>query len=166
MSEQINSVAGQLVGIPVGQVYTAGKGIKIDNVNKVVSVDETVLYEASSITNNEAGQVFQLSEPITNFERVRFICENMEFAGRPLDFEGFILSSSSVFISPWINGGTPPGLNIPYVQYSINSDGNLVCDKRGLLYGSFSNPLHTNGEMRGYCLMKVIGIHRISGGNT
>lgn len=37
---EINSVAGQLVGIPVGEVYTAGKGIKIDNVNKVVSVDD------------------------------------------------------------------------------------------------------------------------------
>ena len=48
MSEQVNSVAGQLVGIPVGQVYTAGKGIKIDNVNKVVTVDETVLFEETN----------------------------------------------------------------------------------------------------------------------
>ena len=39
---EINSVAGQLVGIPMGQVYTAGPGIKIDNVNKTVSVDNTV----------------------------------------------------------------------------------------------------------------------------
>ena len=39
---EINSVAGQLVGVPVGQVYTAGPGIKIDNVNKTVSVDNTV----------------------------------------------------------------------------------------------------------------------------
>ena len=39
---EINSVFGQLVGVPVGQVYTAGPGIKIDNVNKIVSVDNTV----------------------------------------------------------------------------------------------------------------------------
>lgn len=39
---EINSVAGQLVGIPVGQVYTAGPGIKIDNVNKTISAKHWV----------------------------------------------------------------------------------------------------------------------------
>lgn len=50
----INSVAGQLVGIPVGQVYTAGPGIKIDNVNKVVSVDITWTDVSSEITASAA----------------------------------------------------------------------------------------------------------------
>lgn len=51
---EINSVAGQLVGIPVGQVYTAGKGIKIDNVNKVVSVDITWTNVSSEVTTGAA----------------------------------------------------------------------------------------------------------------
>ena len=38
---EINSVCGQLVGVPVGQVYTAGAGVVIDNVNKVISVGIT-----------------------------------------------------------------------------------------------------------------------------
>lgn len=37
MANEINSIAGQLVGIPMGQVYTAGDGISIDAVNKVVT---------------------------------------------------------------------------------------------------------------------------------
>ena len=66
---EINSVAGQLVGIPVGQVYTAGPGIKIDNVNKIVSVDETVLWEGTLV--GSAGGTVDLAERVTNFERIR-----------------------------------------------------------------------------------------------
>lgn len=51
---EINSVAGQLVGIPMGQVYTAGPGVKIDNVNKVVSVDITWTDVSSEITVSAA----------------------------------------------------------------------------------------------------------------
>lgn len=38
MANEINAVAGQLWGVPVGQVYTAGPGIVIDNVHKTVRV--------------------------------------------------------------------------------------------------------------------------------
>lgn len=40
-NNQILSVEGQLVGIPL-QEYTAGPGIVVDNVNKVIRVDDTV----------------------------------------------------------------------------------------------------------------------------
>lgn len=62
---EINSVAGQLVGIPVGQVYTAGKGVVIDNVHKTVRVDETVLYDGTAATS------VTCSESVSNFERIR-----------------------------------------------------------------------------------------------
>ena len=39
-NNQILSVEGQLVGIPL-QEYTAGPGIVVDSVNKVISVDRT-----------------------------------------------------------------------------------------------------------------------------
>lgn len=63
---ELNSVQTQLFGIPMNQVYTAGPGIKIDNLNKTVSVDDTVLWSSSpgSTTGN-------LSEAITNFDRIR-----------------------------------------------------------------------------------------------
>jgi len=54
---EINSVAGQLVGIPVGEVYTAGKGIKIDNVNKTVTFDPGTWEDVSSEANYNTNAV-------------------------------------------------------------------------------------------------------------
>ena len=51
MANEINSVAGQLWGIPMGEVYTAGPGIKIDNVHKVVSATEPVVDVVSDCEN-------------------------------------------------------------------------------------------------------------------
>ena len=68
---QINSVYGQLVGVPVGQTYVAGPGIKIDNVNKTVSVDETVLWSGSL---GSTGTSLPLSEATTNFEFIDIYC--------------------------------------------------------------------------------------------
>lgn len=154
------------VECPVGIV--AGPGIVIDNPDgntlriSAATNYETVLYEADSVTNNTANQIFSLNESVLNFERIRITVDNMEFQGRPCTQEYPVLNSSSIFFTPWLNGATPPELNIPYAAYSINSDGNLVCQRRGLLYGSIDRPLHTNGDNRGYCLMKVVGIHRIA----
>ena len=67
MANEINAVAGQLWGIPMGEVYTAGPGIKIDNVHKIVGVDETVLWDG----NGSALTTATLDESIYNFEYIR-----------------------------------------------------------------------------------------------
>jgi hypothetical protein len=154
--------SGVAVAQAIGGLPTSLTSAQIQSFKQALGVDETVLYETNTVTNNTAGQVFQLSESVLHFERIRLTLNNMEFHGRICTQEYSVLSSSSVFITPDQNGSTPPTLNIPYAQYSINSDGNLVCDRRGLLYGSIGSPLHTNGDNRGYCLMKVVGIHRIA----
>ena len=68
MANEINAVAGQLWGVPVGQVYTAGPGVVIDNVHKTVRVDETVLWSGSTAV--ALGGEYNLSEDVSNFERV------------------------------------------------------------------------------------------------
>ena len=50
-NNQILSVAGQLVGIPL-QEYTAGPGIVVDNVNKTISVGITWEDVTSQVTVN------------------------------------------------------------------------------------------------------------------
>lgn len=103
----INSVAGQLVGIPVGQVYTAGKGIKIDNVNKVVSVDETVLYDCSD--NYVYGtKSVTLSESYKNFEVIKILNSkgNVQFY-YPANNQGVALvtlmniTNAYLWLIPW-----------------------------------------------------------------
>lgn len=71
MANEINAVAGQLWGVPTGQVYTAGNGVVIDNVHKTVRVDETVLWSGSL---SATGTSKPLSESIYNFERIKIYC--------------------------------------------------------------------------------------------
>ena len=166
--EFINSDGNRVLQVEGPVDVVAGPGIVIDNPDgntlriSAATNYETVLYKADSVTNNTAGQIFSLNESVLNFERIRITVDNMEFRNRPCTQEYTVLNSSSIFITPDLNGDTPPALNIPYAVYSINSDGNLVCQRRGLLYGSIDRPLQTNGDNRGYCLMKVVGIHRIA----
>lgn len=149
----------------------AGPGIVVDNPDgntlRVSMADdyEVTLYSANSLTNNTAGQVFTMAEPVTNFERIRITCDNMEFPNRPCTQEFAVLNSSCRFIMPMINGNDGISINIPHASYTINSSGNLVCHSRGLLYNDWNTPNYTNGDWRGYCLLKVVGIHRIAGGN-
>lgn len=163
-NNQMMSVEGQLVGLPLAGPESFSKK-QLEYLKRALGVDETVLYEADSVTNNTAGQIFSLNESVLNFERIRITVDNMEFSNRPCTQEYTVLNSSSIFIIPDLNGGTLPSVNIPYAVYNINSDGNLVCQRRGLLYGTIDRPYHTSGDNRGYCLMKVVGIHRIAGGN-
>ena len=166
--EFIDSDGNKVLQVEGPVDIVAGPGIVIDNPDgntlriSAATNYETVLYEADSVTNNTAGQIFSLNESVLNFERIRITVDNMEFSNRPCTQEYTVLNSSSIFITPELNGDIPPALNKPYAVYSINSDGNLVCQRRGLLYGSIDRPLHTNGDNRGYCLMKVVGIHRIA----
>ena len=145
-----------------GTVATSAGIIGDGTTQNPLRADETVLYSANSVTNNTVGQVFPMSEPITNFDRIRIICDNMEYQNRPCMQEFPVLNSSCRFSMPMLNdnNGTSIGINIPYAIYNINSSGDLVCVARGLFYGDWNTPYHTNGDWRGYCLLKVVGINR------
>lgn len=69
MANEINAIAGQLFGVPVGQVYTAGPGIVIDNVHKTVRVDETELWSGN--TNIVTDNYVTLSEQASNFSIIQ-----------------------------------------------------------------------------------------------
>ena len=145
-----------------GTVATSAGIVGDGTTQNPLRTDETVLYSANSVTNNTVGQVFPMSEPITNFERIRITCDNMEYQNRPCMQEFPVLNSSCRFNTPMLNdnNGADISINIPYATYNINSSGDLVCVARGLFYGDWNRPHHTNGDWRGYCLLKVVGINR------
>lgn len=150
---QINSVAGQLVGIPCGQVYTAGKGIKIDNVNKVVSVDETVLWEGTMFTNQTTTA--NLSEAASNFEYVRVYGYVNEATNRlVVDLiqnhgENFVSKTcGNVWYTDRVTFGTGE------TTLAFNSASNYWISGTSVYSGS-----------AGIVITKIVGCNRVSGGN-
>ena len=66
-------VRGPVTAIPL----VAGKGVRLvaDTVNNrwIAEVDETVLWESEAGSSASTGATFTLSEPFTNFERIKII---------------------------------------------------------------------------------------------
>ena len=155
MSNEINSVAGQLVGIPVGQVYTAGKGIKIDNVNKVVSVDETELWTGDLKGQNSTAN---LSDSVINFERIKVYGHTDDGSeyGWSYELETYGLTRHyQIGVSVSNNGWSK------WFVFGLNGTVlTNVCGK-ALTWGSatWSNINNNWG------ITKVVGINRIAGGN-
>lgn len=155
MPEQINSVAGQLVGIPVGQVYTAGTGIKIDNVNKVVSVDETVLFENGTTTSAT------LSESGYHFDRIRVyytraggFCQEFPMFDNPTYLQ---ISHTNAYTNNWRSTFAYrydfDGVSLSPSAYCIEVASKT--DTTTLTTRTATPPT----------ILKVVGIHRIAGGN-
>ena len=165
MPEQINSVAGQLVGIPVGQVYTAGKGVVIDNVNKTVRIDETVLFDIP--VGSTPTTSVTLSENAFNFERLRIVYgldSNTVSDSRP-DYT----AESELYLRPTISQ-----YQIGATVYNWGSGNPLQIWGAGLTISGTSIAVtialrrwwnqNASDSMKPY-IYKVVGINRIAGGN-
>ena len=155
MSEEVNSVAGQLVGIPVGQVYTAGNGVVIDNVNKTVRVDETVLYDNGTTTSAS------LSESGYNFDRIRVyytraggFCQEVPMYDNPTYIQ---LSQTKSYTNGWRSTFSYrydfDGLSLTPSEYCIEAASKT--DTTTITTRTASAPT----------ILKVVGVNRISGGN-
>lgn len=152
---EINSVAGQLVGIPVGQVYTAGPGIKIDNVHKVVSVDETVLWSGTA-TNSTVT----LNETADNFERITIYYRNGDNIHNSTEVirmsgnQNVSLTAGAVGSNAYVKFGTYriTGTTIE----PINAQSFMIW---------YEGSLGAGRETNNFYVYKVVGIHRIAGGN-
>lgn len=156
---EINSVAGQLVGIPVGQVYTAGPGIKIDNVNKVVSVDDTVLWSGSP-TNSVT-----LSESMNNFECID-VYERWDNANANATVHRIYMEGKTTAVLNFSIGANTwylvvQKLDLNGTSLSVNS----VHSIHGSSYTSTDIIHESNTTLLKNTIIKVVGIHRIAGGN-
>ena len=138
--------------------YTAGPGIKIDNVNKVVSVDETVLWEDSvGATNN-----FTLSEAIENFASVKVEwCPYTEASNwtTPYDVVETKLSNGLLHL---VGCGMSNDTN-----YQVTTNLLLSCSTTSVTVSKQSAILTTTSassiqSLSGYKIYKIVGIHRIA----
>ena len=158
-----------LVEAPVDIV--AGPGIVIDNPDGNtlrVSTDEDYekeLYVNTTVPYTDVDDVFTLSEPVTNFERIRVESWNREFQQYQATYEFTIAGSttSTVFVMSMDHSESTSNIQRLNMRFSYNSDGNLV-DKGHILFFGNGNS-SASGNQRGLGIHRVVGIHRIAGGN-
>lgn len=155
MSEEVNSVAGQLVGIPVGQVYTAGNGVVIDNVNKTVRIDETVLYDNGTTTSAS------LSESGYHFDRIRVyysraggFCQEFPMYDNPTYLQ---IGHTNAYTNNWRST----------FSYRYDFDGvSLTPSAYCIEVASKTDTTTiTTRTATPPTILKVVGVNRISGGN-
>ena len=129
--------------------------------------DETVLFLHSSVPMSPTGTVYQMSEPITHFERIKVEYWNREFKYMRTTNEFFLEGTSAndtrfcTSLDVSVSTGNQQRLNM---AMTYNASGNLVDSQHALFFANGGSV--TTGNERGLGVHRVIGINRISGGNA
>ena len=159
MSEnnQMMSVEGQLVGMPLAGPESFSQQ-QLEYLKRAMGIDETVLYNDSVGTNNNVN----LSEAMSNFERIKIVWK--DWSSYPCIHVQEFLSSSDYFVIDgiWAGSGNNKLLfwGLAYVPNSSKT----------VLTTHFARQLTAPGDTQTYgaqntMILKVVGIHRIAGGN-
>ena len=153
-NSEIMSMEGQLVGMPLAGPESFSQQ-QLDYLKRALGVDETVLWEGSYTT----GTAIQMSEAFANFDEVKVFYKSND-------------NVSSVFrFSPADN--TLPYLNlfsywVPSAKNSLSVKGamfTLTSDTIVFTRGISGNTPGTITEASPITITRVVGIHRIAGGN-
>jgi hypothetical protein len=162
-NNQILSVEGQLVGMPLAgpESFTAEQ---IAYLKRAMGIDETVLFSGTA-----TGQTaIQLSESLLNFERVKIWMRSKVDANNPVSIVEYptseITTALNIFLTDrfdttwqWINWR---------FTYSITNNGTTLTETSNAYGGSqSSNNWGAGANVHQQVIYKIVGIHRISGGN-
>lgn len=156
MANEINSVAGQLIGLPLAGPESFSQQ-QLDYLKRALGVDETVLWTGEA---SGASATMSLSEAFTNFEKVRFY-----------------IDEGNTNIPYWCSESeTNGGALYLYPSYTRTNSSSALLNGMWTLQSSNDHKtltisvavLRTNGGTQGTNnnkIVKIIGIHRIAGGN-
>lgn len=157
MSEnnQMMSVEGQIVGMPLAGPESFSQQ-QLDYLKRALGVDETVLWTGTigGTGGSNLNTTITLSEAITNFDRIRIYISNI-FS---------LCEISSAYPKAKHIQDENPSSNA-FIGYYIHCDNSThltyQCGFKTSFQGAYA------GEYWGYgAPYKIVGIHRISGGNT
>lgn len=172
MSEQMMSVEGQLVGIPLAGPESFSQQ-QLEYLKRALGVDETVLYEG--VPGTAYGGSIVIAEPITNFRSYKIYLRNTERQQQSV-IERFVDTSNNGNCNNWvtlesfqagINNGDFFTVNSGCATWS--SDWKTLSYSGG--WAAWANNsagwshISTDASNLPY-IQKIIGIHRIAGGNT
>lgn len=156
-SNEMMSVEGQLVGMSLAGPQSFSNE-ELNYLKGALDVDETVLW-----TNSTLSASATLSEPLTNFEFIEIYTRSAD--------NGYQSFKYTAVEGP-VNLTYFKGNNYPVmIMAKLTFSGNTVTVSRtlGLAYtwGSTNIPsvARANNNDDKNILIKIVGIHRISGGN-
>lgn len=157
-NNQILSVEGQLVGMPLAGPESFSQQ-QLDYLARALGVDETVLWEGEGTGSNFP---ITLSESITNFDRIRvYVKWHPTLAAAYQSIEYLVSSANDVWqgmLSAILDANS---FYQSFFTLTV-SNGTSVAYTYGRLRSNYA-AAQTNEKQATFC--KIVGIHRISGGN-
>jgi hypothetical protein len=170
-NNQILSVEGQLVGMPLAGPESFSQQ-QIDYLKSALGLDETVLWEAdltTSVQDRSAGTTFPLTETPANFEILKVYCAKKWPATDANDCGAFCNEIYTAMLSKQNGGvmmlqGFMTANDVVY-QLFTKLTGCLttnITEASGLQTSNGQGGLGSTVYLHPY---RIVGIHRISGGN-
>lgn len=142
----------------------AGPGIVIDNPDgNTLRVSVAQAIELTLFESEAGSDTFSLSESIYNFDRCRIVFK-LASVGIKLEYEFYVVSGTTSYIMA-VACYNPSSNNFAQIQcgrINIGSNGTTITLsdlKRAWL------PANGTETQTGYSIFKIVGIHRIAGGN-
>lgn len=156
-SNELLSAGAQLIGMPLAGPESFSQQ-QLDYLKRALGVDETVLWEN---TNGVSGSSFPLtlSESPANFERVRY--EFRPWTSNKTIQEKAGNETSIQLDAAWAN--TASSLAYSFVLI-LSVSGTSLSFVRNIFYQWGTSSINTSDTSQ-FRLFKVVGVHRIAGGN-
>lgn len=160
-SNEIMSVEGQLIGMPLAGPESFSQQ-QLDYLKRALGVDETVLSTTTYVMSN--NPTITLSEPAWNFEFVDIYVLPHNTNNVPIVLRfvtgGLVANNQgSITVQAHAGGG---GIRLNNGLLTISSSGNLVITESKQF--SIVGTTVSQGTAAS-TFVKVVGIHRIAGGN-
>lgn len=166
-NNQILSVEGQLVGMPLAGPESFSQQ-QIDYLKRALGVDETILYSGLKSNGDGGAATYTLSELPTNFQIIKVYCcasdnafptsTNGNCGMAFFEWDTTMYTPPNTFLPVLMNGNT--GTN--FTQYWTSANVSGIRTTTWTVQGSL-NSATTNAKW--FHIYKIVGIHRISGGN-
>ncbi len=175
-NNQILSVEGQLVGLPLAGPESFSQQ-QLEYLKRALGVDETVLYDigTASPTQITSNTNFDLSESFLNFTKIRVDYANSYGSGTNSGDAG---TSRQFLEGPVVSSGIEMDV---YGSSPASSGANTMFDCNSFVFNpdypsritvlsinkrrEINDSAVVKTNSRGVKLYRVIGIHRIAGGN-
>lgn len=169
-ANEMGSVEGQLVGLPLAGPESFSIQ-QLAYLKRALGLDETVLYDSNSDDPSQilANTTFNLTESYLNFEKVRIYlkCSAGDTSNVSYMVEGLVRSSVATELSTIPITTSAATLQYDCCTFAFALATPTVCTARP--YGSriavTNSGAFSKVASRGPSIFKIVGIHRIAGGN-